>query len=87
MTFGNENVSEKLVMAFAVVGVDAGLVLAKFVQMNKLYSRTRMINLNFGTILGAYYKESADIYDKSSKKGKNYVITNSYGHKGKFDDY
>jgi hypothetical protein len=52
--------------------------------MSKVYTRLRMIDLDFGMILGTYFTESARKYDKTSDKSMDYINLNSKGHKAKF---
>ncbi len=46
-----------------------------------------MVNLNFGMVLGAYFEESAKNNDKPTRKGKDFVLTQSNGQKAKFTYY
>ncbi len=55
--------------------------------MSKIYARFRMIEINYGEILDAYFINSANSHDPSSIESKNFIIKNSSGHKAKFTTF
>ena len=46
-----------------------------------------MIDLDFGTVLGIYFTESAKKYDKSSLENADYIYMNTQGNKAKFNKF
>ena len=55
--------------------------------MSRLFTRLRVVNLNYGAVLNTYFAECASKVDKSTEKGINYVTENSDGTNGKFTGY
>lgn len=68
----------------AILSFDPSGHLMKFSQMNKLLTRFRFLNINFGVLLSAYFKYSANKFDPPSKKSPNWIRDHSDGYYGKF---
>jgi hypothetical protein len=79
--------SEGLSLALTILNFDNSGLLLKFSQVNKLFSRYRMVNMNFGSLLTVYFQSSGEKYDKKTGKGINYLEENSRGFRGKFSYY
>lgn len=76
--------TEALSSILALSSLDSSGVMMKFSQMSKLFSRYRMINLNFGTLLNAHFSANAKKYDKRTDHSDDYIWENSYNFKAKF---
>lgn len=76
--------TESVALIGSIFSFDQSGAMLKFSQMSKLFARYRMLNMNFGSILGTYFSVSAKKYDKPSEEGTNYIINNSKGSKAKF---
>jgi hypothetical protein len=71
-----------LVLAF--LNFDPSGSLMKFSQMNKLLSRFRLLNINFGQLLSAYFQFSAQKFDPPTEESSQWVYDHSDGYYGKF---
>lgn len=68
----------------ALFSSDPSGSLIKFSQMNKLISRLRFINVQYGVYLDSYFGMTAKKYDPPSPKGLNHIYLHSDGYIGKF---
>lgn len=55
--------------------------------MSRLYTRLRVVNINYGAVMNTYFYECASKVDKPSEKGINHIRNNSDGTNGKFTAY
>jgi hypothetical protein len=62
-------------------GLDPSGSISKFSQMSKLYTRFRMVGVNYGNDLEAFFLNSNDL------SSKDFISKNSDGYKGKFSKY
>lgn len=78
--------TEVLSVLGSLGGLDSTGSLLKFSQMSKLFTRYRMINLNFGFLLDTHFKTSALKYDKASEESFNWMLTHTDGNYAKFSE-
>jgi len=72
-----------IILAF--LSFDPSGSLMKFSQMNKLLSRFRFLNINFGVLLTSYFEVSASKFDPPSKNSPDWVRDHSDGYRAKFN--
>jgi hypothetical protein len=69
----------------AFLNFDPSGHIMKFSQMNKLLSRFRFLNINFGLLLTGYFEFSAKKFDPPSNKSNQWIRNHSDSFYGKFN--
>ena len=67
-----------------VFGYDPSGHVLKFSQMIKILSRFRFLLIQFGLLLGIFFKASAIKYDPESIQSERYLLDHNQGYQGKF---